>query len=83
MTSYFDYLCKTNKINHYKKLYKMKNGIINLGKFTKEDAMRANRMASREMGLENSTGWVAVHKSHKSIKDYTRNPKYKKDYSAE
>ena len=61
----------------------MKNGIINLGKFTKEDAMRANRMASREMGLENSTGWVAVHKSHKSIKDYTRNPKYKKDYSAE
>ncbi len=61
----------------------MKNEIINLGKFTKEDAMRANRMASREMNLENSTGWVAVRKAHKSIKDYTRKPKYKKDYSAE
>ena len=61
----------------------MKNGIINLGKFTKEDAMRANRMAGREIDLVNSTGWVSVHKPHKSIKDYTRKPKHKKTYSFE
>ena len=62
----------------------MKNGkIITLGKFTKEDAMRANRMASREMDLVNSTGWVSVRKAHKSVKDYTRNPKHKKSYSFE
>ena len=40
----------------------MKNGKIHLGKFTKEDAMKANKMASREMSLENSTGWVSVLK---------------------
>jgi glutamate synthase domain-containing protein 3 len=57
----------------------MKNGkIINLGKFTKEDAMKANRMAGREIDLINSTGWVATHKAHKSVKDYTRKPKHKK-----
>jgi hypothetical protein len=62
----------------------MKNGkIINLGKFTKEDALKACRAAGREMDLVNSTGWVAVRKAHKSVKDYTRKPKYKKDYSAE
>lgn len=55
----------------------MKNGKIHLGKFTKEDAMKANKKASREMSLENSTGWVSVHKKHKSIKDYTRNPKHR------
>ena len=55
----------------------MKNGKIHLGKFTKEDAMKANRKASREMSLENSTGWVSTHKAHKSIKDYTRKPKHK------
>jgi hypothetical protein len=62
----------------------MKNGkTIYLGKFTKEDAIRANRAAGREMDLVNSTGWVSTHKAHKSVKDYTRKPKYKKDYSAE
>jgi hypothetical protein len=55
----------------------MKNGKIHLGKFTKEDAMKANKKASREMSLENSTGWVSTHKAHKSIKDYTRKPKHK------
>lgn len=55
----------------------MKSGIINLGKFTKEDAMRANRMAGREIDLVNSTGWVSVRKPHKSIKDYTRKPKHR------
>ena len=62
----------------------MKNGkIINIGKFTKEDALKACRAASREMDLVNSTGWVSVRKAHKSVKDYTINPKYKKDYSVE
>jgi len=55
----------------------MKNGKIHLGKFTKEDAMKANKKASREMSLENSTGWVSTHKAHKSAKDYTRKPKHK------
>jgi hypothetical protein len=58
-------------------------GTILIGKFTKEDAIRANRAAGREMDLVNSTGWVSVRKPHKSVKDYTRKPKYKKDYSAE
>ena len=58
-------------------------GNIKVGKFTKKDAIKASRMASREMELENSTGWVAVHKAHKSVKDYTRKPKHKKDYSFE
>lgn len=56
---------------------------IKIGKFTKKHAMKASRMASREMELENSAGWVAVHKTHKSVKDYTRKPKHKKDYSFE
>ena len=33
--------------------------------------------------LTNSTGWVAVRKAHKSVKDYTRKPKHKKDHSFE
>jgi hypothetical protein len=58
-------------------------GIINIGKFTKEDSMKASRKAGRELELANSTGWVSVHKAHKSVKDYTRKPKHKKDYSFE
>jgi len=54
-----------------------------IGKFTKEDIRKANRMAGREIDLVNSVGWVAVHKSHKSAKDYTRKPKHKKSYSFE
>ena len=42
--------------------------------------MRANRKASREMELQNSTGWVSTHKAHKSAKDYTRTPKHKVSY---
>ena len=42
--------------------------------------MRADRKASREMELQNSTGWVSTHKAHKSVKDYTRKPKYKVSY---
>ena len=35
------------------------------------------------MEVENSIGWTAIHKVHKTAKDYTRKPKYKKDYSME
>lgn len=55
-------------------------GIISIGKFTKEDAIKANRSAGREIDLVNSTGWVAVRKAHKSIKDYTRKPKHKASF---
>jgi hypothetical protein len=55
----------------------MKTGRIYIGTFTKEDSMRSNRQASREIELQNSTGWVSTHKAHKSAKDYTRKPKHK------
>jgi hypothetical protein len=58
----------------------MKTGILNIGKFTKEDSLKASRKASREMSLENSTGWISTHKAHKSIKDYTRKSKHKVSY---
>lgn len=61
----------------------MKTGNIHIGKITFEHIMKANKKASRDMNLENSTGWVATHKSHKSEKDYTRKPKHKKTYSDE
>jgi hypothetical protein len=61
----------------------MKGGKINIGKFTIEDTIKANRKASREVSLENSTGWISLHKVHKSAKNYTRNSKHKKDYSFE
>jgi hypothetical protein len=53
---------------------------INIGKFTKEDSMLVNRRASREIELENSTGWVSKHKVHKSAKDYTRKLKHKNEF---
>lgn len=55
----------------------MKTGILHLGKFTKEDNLKASRKASREMELQNSTGWISKHKIHKSVKDYTRKLKHK------
>ncbi len=58
----------------------MKTGKIYIGTFTKEDSMRADRKASREIELQNSTGWVATHKVHKSAKDYTRKPKHKNSF---
>ena len=59
----------------------MEKGIIKIGKVTFQDIMTANREASREMNLDNATGWNSVSKSHKSAKDYTRKPKHKKTYS--
>jgi len=55
----------------------MKTEKIIIGRVTIEDIMTANKKASREMNLENSTGWNSVRKVHKSIKDYTRKPKHK------
>jgi hypothetical protein len=60
---------------------KIKN--TKIGKFTKKDAIVASRKASREMEIESSVGWTAIRKAHKSVKDYTRKPKHKKDYSFE
>lgn len=57
----------------------MKTGKIHIGTFTKLDSLKASKKASREMELENSTGWVAKHKVHKSVKDYTRKTKYKNE----
>lgn len=41
------------------------------------DYIRANRKGSREAELENSTGWSATHKIHKSKKTYSRKGKNK------
>jgi len=61
----------------------MKSGKIHIGRITFEHIMTANKKASREMNLENATGWNSVSKSHKSEKDYTRKSKHKKTYSHE
>jgi hypothetical protein len=41
--------------------------------------LKASKKASREMELQNSTGWIAKHKVHKSVKDYTRKLKHKNE----
>lgn len=46
-------------------------------KITKEQIRKFDRKASREIELENSTGWTAVHKVHKSKKNYSRKNKHK------
>lgn len=51
--------------------------MIHIGTFTKLDSLKASKKASREIELENSTGWIAKHKVHKSTKDYTRKLKHK------
>lgn len=42
-----------------------------------KDYIKANRKGSRDAELENSTGWKAIDKIHKSKKDYKRKPKHK------
>lgn len=42
---------------------------------TKEQILKMNRKVSREEGLEDSSGWVAVRKVHKSKKTYSRKNK--------
>lgn len=55
----------------------METGKIHIGTFTKEDSLKSYRKASRDIELENSTGWVCKHKVHKSVKNYTRKLKHK------
>lgn len=45
----------------------------------KKEELKANRKGSREAELEDSTGWKAVHKVHRSKKTYTRKKKHKKE----
>lgn len=66
------YICKTND----KQIETMK-GVIKIGKVTQDQILTVYKKASREMELENATGWVAKHKVHKSEKDYNRKPKHK------
>lgn len=44
----------------------------------KSDYIRANRKGSRDAELEDSTGWIEIHKTHPSKKTYTRKQKHKK-----
>jgi len=46
-------------------------------KITKKIKKTARRRASREIELENSTGFVSTHKVHKSVKVYSRKKKHK------
>ena len=71
-SKYCTYICKTND----KQIEAMK-GVINIGKITQGHILNAYKKASREMELENGTGWVAKHKVHKSAKDYNRKAKHK------
>jgi len=52
-------------------------GKIKIGTITRDEILTVYKKAAREMELENSTGWVAKHRVHKSEKDYNRNPKHK------
>jgi len=45
----------------------------------KVDYIKANRRGSREAELENSTGWTATHKIHKTEKIYSRKKKHKSE----
>jgi hypothetical protein len=50
---------------------------MKVGKITQSDIIKFNRIASREMSLENSTGWVSVNKAFKSKKSYSRKQRHK------
>ena len=63
-------------LNRQKEIEIMK-GVIKIGKITQDQILTVYKKASREMELENATGWVAKHKVHKSAKDFKRNPKHK------
>ena len=63
------YICKVKQID-------MK-GLVKIGKITQKQILTVYKKASRDMDLENSTGWVSKHKVHKSVKDYNRKVKHK------
>jgi hypothetical protein len=50
---------------------------MKIGKITKEQYIKNERKISREIELENSKGWTAKHKVHKSMKNYSRKNKHK------
>jgi hypothetical protein len=50
---------------------------MKIGTYTKEQQRINNRKISREIELENKTGWTAIHKTHKSKKNYSRKNKHK------
>ncbi len=52
-------------------------GKISLGKFSKEENLKVFKKTSRELELENATGWNSMHKVHKSMKDFNRKPKHR------
>lgn len=56
---------------------------MKIGTVTKEQIIKSRKKHSREMELEQNVGLVATTKVHKSLKDYSRKPKYKRDYSFE
>lgn len=58
----------------------MKPTKLNIGKITQKQIIKSERKISREIELENQSGWISRHKVHKSKKTYTRKPKYKTDY---
>lgn len=41
-------------------------------KITENDYIKANRKGSRDAELMNRTGWISIHKVHKTKKDYNR-----------
>lgn len=58
----------------------MKTELKHIGKFTKWDSIKLDRKISRDIELENSTGWVCRHKVHKSSKTYSRKTKHRVSY---
>ena len=59
----------------------MKNTKNNIGRITKDDSLKALRIANREIELENSNGWSCIHKVHKTEKNYNRKTKHKIVYN--
>ena len=50
---------------------------MKIGTYAKEQQRISNRKISREIELENKSGWTAIHKTHKSKKNYSRKKKHK------
>ena len=53
---------------------------MKIGTITKEQIRKNDKKISRELELENQTGWTATHKVHKSKKNYTRKNKHKNKF---
>ena len=62
------YICTVKQLN---------NITMKIGTYTKEQQRISNRKISREIELENKSGWTAIHKTHKSKKNYSRKNKHR------